>query len=145
MVNHNLLLQSIAQFLSLFRLPSQRRRSSTKNLFTDRSPSMSTQSTSCLDGYRITGILGSGGNGVVLEAASTHAVESKRHSEHSFPGTSTQQRFAVKCSAPGDDASAAVLEVRKPPQQACKAVPETYQLQLRQTAGLYTGTAPYRI
>eukprot|EP00892_Ulva_mutabilis_P002236 jgi/Ulvmu1/12012/UM083_0025.1 len=113
MVNHKLLLQSIAHLFSFIRLPSQRRTSLTKSVsMKENDPStVPSQLTTRLDGYRVTGILGSGGNGVVLEAVSVNATGPEQHSSRL---KSSQERLAIKCSSPGDDASAAVLEVCRP-------------------------------
>ena len=74
--------------------------------------SLPSRSTACLGDYTVIGVLGSGGNGVVLEAVLTHAADSST-SELVIPGTQSQKQVAIKCSAPGDDASAAVLEVSR--------------------------------
>lgn len=71
------------------------------------------QSPACLGGYIISGVLGSGGNGVVLEGVlKDFPSRSPNSSAQGAPGNAPiGTRFAIKCSTPGDESSAAVLEV----------------------------------
>lgn len=59
--------------------------------------------------YKIIGVLGRGGNGMVYEGVLNNITHDAR-TVGNHRGAK-DQRFAIKCSSPGDESSAAVLEV----------------------------------